>query len=89
MSPLSKTKSKKVLMVSAFISLPFKKAYLDIQNVGSDNYTALGLHEKYTNIQLELRRAMDSLDLIARWHDYMIVSLYFFIILNAFISVRL
>nr|CDS15390.1 glycoprotein 25l [Echinococcus granulosus] len=48
------------------------KTLLDIQNIGAANYTALGLVEKYTNVQLEVRRALDSLDLITRWHDYMV-----------------
>ncbi|KAL5961886.1 Transmembrane emp24 domain-containing protein eca [Taenia solium] len=48
------------------------KTLLDIQNIGAANYTALGLVEKYSKIQLEVRRALDSLDLITRWHDYMV-----------------
>uniref|UniRef100_A0A0R3T0Q7 GOLD domain-containing protein n=1 Tax=Rodentolepis nana TaxID=102285 RepID=A0A0R3T0Q7_RODNA len=51
------------------------KIYLDIQSVGADNYTVIGLSEKYTSVQLELRKALDSLDLIARWHAYMVMVL--------------
>lgn len=61
-----------------------KKTLLDIQNIGAANYTALGLVEKYSNIQLEVRRALDSLDLITRWHDYMVVSPTRIISLNVF-----
>uniref|UniRef100_A0A5K3ETJ6 GOLD domain-containing protein n=1 Tax=Mesocestoides corti TaxID=53468 RepID=A0A5K3ETJ6_MESCO len=48
------------------------KVFLDIQNIGAANYTAVALAEKYTVMQLEIRRALDSLDLITRWHDYMV-----------------
>ena len=60
----------------ASIIRPFKKVLFDLQNVGAANYTEVRLNEKYTNIQLEVRKALDNLDLITRWHGYMVVSFY-------------
>ncbi|KAL5113072.1 Glypican-4 [Taenia crassiceps] len=56
---------------SLFSMVPFL-LHVALHASGAANYTALGLVEKYSNIQLEVRRALDSLDLITRWHDYMV-----------------